>query len=343
MLFIKKFIRIFKKAKIPILIYLLIAIGYGFYFYFSEEKYTAIDVFYYLVTTATTVGYGDISPSTQLGRLIAPFYMSYSIILMGWLLTIAGEKFLQISRRKLKGEIKMNKVIGLTIVGFSKEDKLKKIIEEIRSDSSFEDKEVLIVNNVMDESYPWMSKYNIRFKKSRGSDLNALREIHIEKSEKIIILANDVNDESSDDYTVSNILAIRSISREVKIIAESVREDTTLLETAGANVVTDVTRGDILAKELLDEGSIDFHNSLFSSKTEGTQFNSLLTNNNSESIFNIRKESITWKELIIKAIDYNVVLEGYKLHGMNDFNFLPTHDQVLPLNTVIKYRASKRF
>ena len=79
MLFIKKFIRIFKKAKIPILIYLLIAIGYGFYFYFSEEKYTAIDVFYYLVTTATTVGYGDISPSTQLGRLIAPFYMSYSI------------------------------------------------------------------------------------------------------------------------------------------------------------------------------------------------------------------------------------------------------------------------
>ena len=64
-------------------------VAYGY-----MEHFGVLDTFYFLTTTATTVGYGDLSPATETGRLFTSFYaplgtiavMSGLVPAMEWML-----------------------------------------------------------------------------------------------------------------------------------------------------------------------------------------------------------------------------------------------------------------
>ncbi|KAL7450746.1 hypothetical protein ACHAWC_002615, partial [Mediolabrus comicus] len=47
------------------------------------EKWSLIDILYYWNSTATTLGYGDIAPQTQIGRLLAVIFIPLSVISLG--------------------------------------------------------------------------------------------------------------------------------------------------------------------------------------------------------------------------------------------------------------------
>jgi potassium channel subfamily K len=47
------------------------------------EKWSLIDILYYWNSTATTIGFGDVSPRTQLGRLIAVIFVPLSVVTLG--------------------------------------------------------------------------------------------------------------------------------------------------------------------------------------------------------------------------------------------------------------------
>lgn len=53
----------------------LIVIGSGTLFYHRVEDMTWIDALYFCVITLTTVGYGDISPHTAIGKLFTIVYI----------------------------------------------------------------------------------------------------------------------------------------------------------------------------------------------------------------------------------------------------------------------------
>jgi hypothetical protein len=53
------------------LVYLvLITLAGGTIFYSTVEKWSVVDAFYFSVTTLTTVGLGDLAPTTMLGKLL---------------------------------------------------------------------------------------------------------------------------------------------------------------------------------------------------------------------------------------------------------------------------------
>ena len=43
---------------------------------------TFLDAFYFLVVTVSTVGYGDISPTTQASRAVIVFFITLSVVLI---------------------------------------------------------------------------------------------------------------------------------------------------------------------------------------------------------------------------------------------------------------------
>lgn len=55
----------------------------GTIFYQIVEKWSLIDSFYFCVVTLATVGYGDLTPKTQLGRLVTSFYIIVGVAILG--------------------------------------------------------------------------------------------------------------------------------------------------------------------------------------------------------------------------------------------------------------------
>ena len=53
---------------------LSVLLGGTVFFHFAED-FSWIDAFYFCVVTLTTVGYGDITPQTPLGKLFTSFYI----------------------------------------------------------------------------------------------------------------------------------------------------------------------------------------------------------------------------------------------------------------------------
>lgn len=63
----------------------LLALGTVFYRYVEDLRW--VDAFYFTVITLTTIGYGDISPETDAGKL---FTVAYSLIGLGALGAFIG-------------------------------------------------------------------------------------------------------------------------------------------------------------------------------------------------------------------------------------------------------------
>jgi hypothetical protein len=59
-------------------------------FSFIFEHWTIIDSIYFATSTFTTVGYGDLEPSTEGGQLFTIFFATYGVIILGIFIGIVG-------------------------------------------------------------------------------------------------------------------------------------------------------------------------------------------------------------------------------------------------------------
>ena len=64
----------------------------GTIFYSSVEGWSVVDAFYFSVTTLTTVGLGDLAPTTTVGKLFTVIYIFAGLsIILGFIETVAKE------------------------------------------------------------------------------------------------------------------------------------------------------------------------------------------------------------------------------------------------------------
>ena len=64
----------------------------GTIFYSLEEGWSVVDAFYFSVTTLTTVGLGDLTPKTTIGKLFTVVYIFAGLsIILGFIETVAKE------------------------------------------------------------------------------------------------------------------------------------------------------------------------------------------------------------------------------------------------------------
>lgn len=71
--------------------YLAAVVAFSFIF----EEWTIIDSVYFATVTFTTIGYGDITPTTDGGRLFTVVFGLYGIFILGFFAGIIGEKIVE--------------------------------------------------------------------------------------------------------------------------------------------------------------------------------------------------------------------------------------------------------
>ena len=63
----------------------------GVLFYMRVEKWSLLDALYFCVVTLGTVGYGDITPTTELGRIFTIFYIIFGLAVIGGFFATLGQ------------------------------------------------------------------------------------------------------------------------------------------------------------------------------------------------------------------------------------------------------------
>jgi voltage-gated potassium channel len=84
-----------------------VVLAVGVVFYHVVEKFRWIDSLYFSVVTLTTVGYGDFTPKTDIGKLFTIFYLLIGIAIIASLLNTLVRS--GVARRKIKEHEESNK------------------------------------------------------------------------------------------------------------------------------------------------------------------------------------------------------------------------------------------
>jgi voltage-gated potassium channel Kch len=70
----------------------LLLLASGAHIYHRLEGWSYLDALYFTVITLTTVGYGDFSPQTNLGKLFSMLYIFLGLGVLGALIALITEK-----------------------------------------------------------------------------------------------------------------------------------------------------------------------------------------------------------------------------------------------------------
>ena len=322
-----KAVPVLKENKRLLFFFLLASLLFALYMWLVEGL-SLLDTYYFLVATATTVGYGDISPKTGLGKIFVTIYMIIGIALLGLFLGKVTELMVEIGSRRKKGLISMKGQVDLIIAGYPSDEKVRNIVTELRNDSRYEDAGIVCANNRLDEKPAWMASANVDFVKGVASDSTVLKKAGLDSVSTILILANDSALVESDDLTTSICAVVERLRPEVRTIIEKVRKDELLFQIVNADTIVDVASPSVLAQEILDQGAIELQNAIFSTHTLGTQYN-----------LSYGAADKPWSVIAMAILKQDAIPEGFQNPGEKLFNLLPKQDDLVKQGALIKYRC----
>ncbi len=210
-----------------------------------------IDALWYAVVTASTVGYGDVSPDSPIGRL---FGLSYLIV---------GTASFAIALGTLLGpaiEARFEKALGtmsdsdidlledhVIVVGFG--DLTEPILEELGGDTI----EAVIVTRSSDRAIE-LRERGFEVLTGDPSDEEPLRRVGIERARALVAATDD------DAQDALAILTARELNPDLRIVAgASDRENTKKLRRAGADSVISpaVIGGHLLVRSALGDAGVE--------------------------------------------------------------------------------------
>jgi len=80
-------------AGLGILVILLILVGTGFYS--LHEGLSVVDAFYLAIATLSTVGYGDVHPITDVGKIFTAFYILFGVAVFLYAVSVIAAAYVK--------------------------------------------------------------------------------------------------------------------------------------------------------------------------------------------------------------------------------------------------------
>lgn len=194
-------------------------------FYFAEvgenEHISSIeDALWWAMTTLSTVGYGDVYPVTQPGRLVAIATMIMGVGTLGALAATLATALLEIRERGKKGLRSWNVQEHLLVLGWN--SKSEAALKDFRLDPRYSEMPVVVVAET--DTTP-TADGTVHFVRGNPSRREALERASASKAAVAMVFARDPADARSDHHSALTVLALRRMNPNVKIGAELVDSD----------------------------------------------------------------------------------------------------------------------
>lgn len=203
------------------------------------EKLAIADAIYFTIVTLGTVGYGDIHPTSTLGRIITSLFIVVNIMILAFFVEQIGERLIKQKIEEVLGIERMEEIEDhIIICGYGRIGKV--IVSELKEMNS---KFVIVeINEILTKMISETTDYNVVLGDARKEDI--LRKAGIEKA-KIIITA--LNEDSDNVFTA---ITAKSMNDKIRIISTAANlENMDKLYKIGVNQVVSpqVVTGKILA------------------------------------------------------------------------------------------------
>lgn len=295
---------------------------------FGEAELVAPDVFFYwLIVTASTVGYGDYSPVTEGGRLVtAIFIIPAGLSLFAICIGKVGFYLSEIIQRGKKG-LRMSKASNhCIIIGWNDARTLRLINLLLSKHNSHEEKIVLCHDQPMENPLP--SK--IEFVRVDGyTDIASMSRAAIDKAARIII------DTRQDDITFATALFCQKQNSQSHITVYFEDESHSDLMQAycpSVEVIPSVSV-EMMARASVDPGSASLHQNLLDPAVDASQFSLIYTQ---------AKETSFGEVLALFRSKYQAIAIAIKKENCSEVDINPPDDLTLIKGDVIYYIADKR-
>ena len=220
------------KLVIASLITVLVFTALMLIIFLSEQKTnsainTLFDAIWYTLVTITTVGYGDITPHSVLGRTSAMILLLAGVALFGALSGKFASFLFDRQQKKDRGLLKMNKIKNHFLICGWKPN-FERILEGILlANPEIPPEKIILLNNSSQnemEKIKADSRFkNINYIHGDFTDEDTLLKSQIKTAERTLILADNSENFSNletDSRTVLAVITIKNLNPKIYCVAE---------------------------------------------------------------------------------------------------------------------------
>jgi len=234
-----------------------------------------IDSLWWAMVTMTTVGYGDLFPSSMGGRILVGFpTMLLGVGILGYMLSLVATAMLESTMLETKGMKNVILTDHVVVCGFGTVDKVLKLIQEIRKDSSTCDTDIVIIDDTIEELPPELRDDKTHFVRGDAAREVVLRKASMETARAVIVQANTADPEGSDNHSLKVVLTVESLCPSALTVAECLNpENEIFFKRAHCDSVVCIASlaEQMLVQELQDPGIAQIVSEL-TSNARGKQF-----------------------------------------------------------------------
>ncbi len=185
------------------------------------------DGWWWAIVTFSTTGYGDMVPITIAGRLIAVITIFVGIAAMSVLSGTFASVFVDQNTRARRGLVELTRLQNHIIICGWKDDMQEILLEILRDVDGLTSDTLVVISNIESERVEDLRGNDqlreLRFVRGDYFSENSLRRANVKTARKVLVLADEYETAATselDSRTVMTVLAIKSMARDVYVVAE---------------------------------------------------------------------------------------------------------------------------